>query len=111
MDIAGWVDPDCPYWSHRPRTQADWDAIVDEYGGRRPEPLRQALDVAADGGCKTIVVENRYVDADYRSEYSAFWSLRFQPPPGFARRMHFFGAELEDEHLHRLPEDHRYLGY
>ena len=27
--------------------------------------------------CKTVVVENRYIDADFRSDYSAFWSKRF----------------------------------
>jgi hypothetical protein len=111
MDLAGWVDPDRAYWSHRPRAGADWDALVDEYGGRRPGPLRQALRVAAESGCRTVVVENRYVDADYRSEYSAFWSSRFQPPPGFARRVHFFTADLTDDQLHALPSDSGYLGY
>ena len=65
----------------------------------------------AANGCATVVIENRYVDADYRSDFSAFWSLRFEPRTGFARRMHFFTKRVEEAELHALPEDHGYLGY
>ena len=60
-----------------------------------------------------MVVENRYVDADYRSEYTAFWSLKFDNQSPFARRFHFFAAELDEERIHQLPPDvaKSYLGY
>ncbi len=73
--------------------------------------LRRCLQVARDGGCQTIVIENRYVDADYRSEFSAYWSLKFAGRPGFTRRMHFFTADLEDDAIHTLPDNAGYLGY
>lgn len=106
-----WVDPDRHGWILHPSTQQDWDALLQEYGGIFPAPLEQVIKVVRDGGCRTVVVENRYVDLDYRSEFSAFWSLRFETPSGFARRLHFFRTELSDEHLHNLPADAEYLGY
>ena len=113
MDLAGWVSDDTPFWTRRPQTDSDWHSLAAEYGDD-PQllvPLRQCLQVARDGGCQTIVIENRYVDADYRSEFSAFWSLKFAGRPAFTRRMHFFVGELEDDAIHALPDDVGYLGY
>jgi hypothetical protein len=106
-----WVDPNTHGWVLHPREDADWDALVHEYGGDFPDPLQQVFRVARDGGCSTVVVENRYVDLDFRSEYSAFWSLRFESPPPFARRLHFFKAELQDEQIHAVDGKDGYLGY
>jgi len=107
-----WVEPNRHGWIIHPRDDAGWEALLREYGGDFPEPLQRVLQVARDGGCSTVVVENRYVDLDYRSEYSAFWSLRFESPSPFARRMHFFRAELRDEQIHALDEAAAgYLGY
>lgn len=63
------------------------------------------------GGCRTVIVENRYVDGDFRSEFSAFWSRRFDGVPAFARRLHFFTTEIRDNELHALPDNSGYLGY
>lgn len=109
--MSDWVDPDSHGWVLHPRETADWQALIDEYGGSHPRPFERVLEVARENGCKTVVVENRYVDLDYRSEYSAFWSLRFQSPPAFGRRLHFFSAHLDDETMHRLPDEAGYLGY
>ena len=109
MDLSGWVSETHAFWTHRPDDDAAWDALANEYGGH--QVLRQCLRVARDGGCKTVIVENRYVDADYRSEFSAFWSLKFAGRPGFARRMHFFAEEIADEEVSALSSDAAYLGY
>lgn len=59
------------------------------------------------------MIENRYVDVDYRSEYTAFWSLKFDNQSPFTRRFHFFAADLEEEQIHDLSKDVKeaYLGY
>lgn len=106
-----WVEPNTHGWVIHPRTETDWDVLLSEHGGDAPEPLRQILQVARDGGCRTVVIENRYVDLDYRSEYSAFWSLRFESPPPFARRLHFFTSDIRDEELHKVDDSAGYLGY
>jgi hypothetical protein len=112
--VRPWVDPDKSYWLYRPRSEEDWKRLASEYTeDDERRPLNQVLDVAELGGCRTVVIENRYIDVDYRSEYSAFWSLKFDNQSPFARRFHFFGADLDEERLHRLtPEEaDSYLGY
>jgi hypothetical protein len=111
MDLATWVDLDTHGWVVEPKTNADWDALAGEYGGNNTTPFTQVLRVVRDSGCRSVVVENRYVDLDYRSEYSAFWSHRFGATPAFARRLHFFTSVVKDERLHDLPADAGYLGY
>jgi hypothetical protein len=111
VPIRPWVDLDRPGWLLAPRTDDDWRRLAVEYVGERDSPLDQIFKVVRAGGCKTIVVENRYVDLDYRSEYSAFWSMKFDGQSPFARRFHFFSTELSEDGLHRLPENHGYLGY
>jgi hypothetical protein len=108
---APWVDPDSHGRIWAPRSAADWRLILEEYGGTRPTPLSAILDVVRRSGCRTIVDENRYVDLDYRTEYSKFWSQRFDELPAYARRLHFFSIELDDDDLHKIPNETGYLGY
>src|SRR5690242_2788559 len=103
--MAAWVDPDVHGWVHHPRRPGDWDALLGQFGGRKGQPLERVLEVARAHRCRTIVEENRYVDPDYRSEYSAFWSQRFPATPAFARRLHFFRRVVRDEDLHAIPTD------
>lgn len=105
-----WV-PDTHGWVKSLRTDADWSALADEYGASAGRPLARVFDVARSARCRTVIVENRYVDADYRSEYSAFWSQRFESTSAFTHRLHFFRKELSDDSLHRLPRNPGYLGY
>lgn len=109
-----WVDPDKAFWLLRPRSEEDWNGLARAYtDDDERHPLNQVLDIARKGGCRTVVVENRYVDVDYRSEYSAFWSKKFDSQSPFARRLHFFAADLDEDRLHRLRDDEAtsYLGY
>ncbi|HEX8753777.1 MAG TPA: hypothetical protein VF731_10215 [Solirubrobacterales bacterium] len=105
-----WV-PDTHGWTYRPRSDAEWLDISAAYGAGPGSPLARVLGVAREGGCRTVVVENRYIDVDYRSEYSAFWSLKFDARSPFCHRLHFFTAELDDDALFRLPKAPGYLGY
>lgn len=109
MRLNGKVDEKRAFWTHRPVTDADWRRILARYGGS-PE-LHRCLDVAAQAGCRTIVVENRYVDADYRSEYSSHWSLKFASRPAFTWRMHFFADRIPNKEIPLLNEERDYLGY
>lgn len=74
-------------------------------------PLHRCLEVARQCEAKTAVIETRYIDQDYRSEYSAFYSKAFASLPDSTHRVHFFGAALTAELLWRLPKEHNYLGY
>ena len=109
--MAPWVDPDTHGWVLHPATDADWDKLRDFYGEPADGPLDNVFKAARANRCRTVVVENRYVDPDYRSEYSAFWSHRFPDRPAFARRLHFFRRTLAEADIHRLPAKPGYLGY
>lgn len=118
MDRQRWVQPDKPFVIYRPRRQAHWDKLRDRYfaalpeADRRDSPLHRTLKIARELGCRTVVAEQRYNDADYRSEYSAFWSLRFSDPPSFTHRLHFFGTDVADDAVCRVdPATCDYLGY
>ncbi|WP_211278727.1 hypothetical protein, partial [Mycobacterium lacus] len=57
------------------------------------------------------MVETRYLDIDYRSEFSAYYSRQFADVPDSAHRLHFFGRQLEPQSLWRLGNEHDYIGY
>lgn len=111
---APWVSPTSSADIIRPASEADWADFVSSYAdptGASDAPFSRVIEVAREAGCRTIVVEYRYIDVDFRGEHSAFWSLRFEVPSPFTRRLHFFKAELQPSQLHQLPEDSGYLGY
>lgn len=118
MDASTWEGPD-PGELRVLGSPADWDALAREYGDRLADrgepahmgPFRRCLQVAQEGGALSLVIETRYVDLDYRSEYSSFYSRGFLTPPNTAHRLHFFRAPLRVEQLADLPEDAGYVGY
>lgn len=118
MDQATWEAPD-PGELRVLGSPADWDALVDEYADRLADggdpahmgPFRRCLEVAREGGATSVVIETRYIDIDYRSEYSSYYSRGFRAPPSSAHRLHFFRAPLRGEQLADLPDDAGYLGY
>ncbi len=75
------------------------------------KPFRQILDVVRSRGCSTVVIEHRYIDRDYLSEYSSFWSGRFNDHRPETKRIHFFKTSFAVEDLLFLPKDPGYLGY
>src|ERR1700691_2648577 len=74
-------DPDAPgHWA--------WFAHQLGAGAVRHymRPLETVLEVAREQGCSCVVVEERYLDLDYRSEYSLFWSRRVESHASVAKR-------------------------
>lgn len=111
MRIGDWNEPD-PAEVHHPVTDADWDAALSRYTGSLNDlPLRRCIEVARDSGATTLVVETRYLDIDYRSEYSAFYSKQFADIPDSAHRLHFFRGRLTRRTLWRLGTKSGYIGY
>ena len=108
-----WEDPD-PVDVVSLRGGSDWMDLRSRYDpnllGR---PLERCLEVARANRAKTVVIETRYIDLDYRSEYSSFFSKTFAEIPDTAHRLHFFKAELQPEEIAALSSAARrgYLGY
>lgn len=97
-----------------PNVDGHWSWLLSYIGEGFVEealgPLGHILEIVRSRGCRSVVIEHRYTDADYRSEYSAFWSERFEDRPAHAARLHFFEAILSPEQLCDLPGC-EYLGY
>ena len=108
-----WEDPD-PVDVVSLRGEGDWTDLRSRYDpnllGR---PFERCLEVAKANRAKTVVIETRYIDLDYRSEYSSFFSKTFAEIPDTAHRLHFFKAEVQPEKIVELPPATRrgYLGY
>lgn len=48
-------------------------------------------------GCKTIITELDYVDADYLDDYASFYSKSFDRIPSRCRRLHLFSCDISAE--------------
>lgn len=108
MMSDGWESPDPA--AVLALTDDGWSRLEDQYG-RGSRPFRRCLEIARSGGARTAVIETRYIDLDYRSEYSAFYSRTFASAPDSAVRLHFFERQLDAAMVAELPEDCGYLGY
>lgn len=108
--MSGWEEPD-PAEVIALKTQEDWAALRSRYAPSRDRPLERCLAVAQANSASTVVVETRYIDSDYRSEFSAFHSKTFAPVADTTHRLHFFRSAVRGEHLGCLPDDPGYLGY
>lgn len=85
------------------------------YEGIDPSLFHALIHRARDAGARTVVAEHRYLDADYRSEHSAFYSTTFRRYPSIAHRLHFFSdlrtrADHPPSRPSAFPQS-TYLGY
>src|SRR5947209_4121335 len=111
MRLRDWNDPD-PAEVFHPTNDAEWAAALDRYRGSVNDmPLLRCIEVARSLGARTLIVETRYLDLDYRSEFSAYYSRQFADVPDSAHRLHFFRQRITARSLWRLASKAGYLGY
>ena len=109
----GWEDPD-PADVVPLLASQDWDDLRSRYEPNLlRRPFERCLEIAQAGGAQSVVIETRYVDLDYRSEYSSFFSKTFAEIPDTTHRLHFFDTDLSTEDLADLSDRTQagYLGY
>lgn len=109
-------DPQQPVISvFNPEGADDWSALIPLVAGpvldEAHGTVEHILNTVRSRDCRTIVLEHRYLDPDYRSEYSAFWSGRFEDRPPQAKRAHFFSSELDAVEIPQMDRLDGYLGY
>jgi hypothetical protein len=72
-----------------------WDELTAFYtGGVDCAPLERVVAVAREHGVRSVVVEQRHLDADWRSEHAAFHGRLFRRHPSVAHRWHLFTADV-----------------
>lgn len=87
-----------------------WDELAAFYAGDVPSaPLDRVIGLAREHGVRSVVVEQRYLDRDWRSEHGAFHGQLFRRHPSVCHRWHLFTDEVPDD-LSRLDTD-AYRGY
>ena len=69
-----------------------------EVDGKDGTTLDNSLKLIADS-CQTVIVEKRYIDKDYRDEYSNFYSKTFQPYKNYCQRLHFFSVYIDKKEI------------
>lgn len=96
-----------------PTTSADaWDElrlVYSPYGHNGP--LERLIEIAEDLGVRAVVVERRYIDLDYRSEHSNFYSTTFLRYPSVCHRLHFFITDISEDLTDFANKGWAYRGY
>ena len=73
------------------------------------QQLDQVLEVMQAHPARTVVLEPRFFDRDYREEFATFYSRLFKAPPSTTTRLHFFADGRETVDAPALRSD-AYLG-
>lgn len=72
-----------------------WDYVADKYAAGDRPALQRIIEIGREHKIKSVLVERRYIDPDYRSEYARFYASMFRPYPATCHRLHFFTAKLK----------------
>ncbi len=60
-------------------------------------PLLRVIEIAIAHGVQSVLVETRYIDADWRSEHARFYTTTYTRYPSVAHRAHFFTRPLPSD--------------
>ena len=90
-----WSPDDEPASTRQISAAADWQALADFYTEGRPSPqLFRIFEIAEQHKVRSVLIEHRYIDLDWRAEYSRFYSTTFRRYPSVCHRLHFFTKPL-----------------
>ncbi len=86
-----------------------WGQLEDYYtSGAGNAPLNRIFTIAKAHGVKSVVIERRYIDLDWRSEHAHFYGHNFQRYPSVCHRLHFFADHVPgDLNLDGLEDSYR----
>lgn len=79
-----------------------WRQLRKLSGGLLDQQDERILKSCLEGVARSAVVEHEYIDKDYRSAYSGFYSKKFSRLPSRAKRIHFFDVPLRKADLFAL---------
>lgn len=81
-------------WNYIRSFYAPPDPTRGRGGQERNRPLERIIEIAKEHAVKSVLIERRYIDMDYRSEHSHFYSTTFRRYPSVSHRLHFFARAL-----------------
>lgn len=92
-----WASEDEPGEVIDVSTDAGWELIRDRYSEPVSQPLERIVEIAKAHGVQSVVVEYRYIDADWRNEHAHFYGGTFRRYPSVTHRLHFFAAPVSSD--------------
>ncbi|WP_420639943.1 hypothetical protein [Candidatus Poriferisocius sp.] len=109
--FGGWTPADEPPAVLHDATELSfWDHFIAFYSrGRGNQPLERIAELAREHSVRSVVIEPRYIDVDWRSEHSEFYSTTFRRYASVCHRAHFFTGPVDPE-FHSFSQD-EYIGY
>jgi hypothetical protein len=91
-----WTPDDSPGSVHDMSRPEAWERLANFYGGGKTNyPLERIIQIARAHGVRSVVVERRYIDLDWRSEHACFYGHKFERFPSVCHRLHFFTEHLK----------------
>jgi hypothetical protein len=110
--FLSWTPDDIPAKIVDTRAGMGFDLLRNIYTPDEPvSAFERVLEIAQAHGVQSVVVEQRYIDVDYRSDFSNFHSTTFRRYPSITHRLHFFKTMVPNnlQHLDSLQD--QYVGY
>lgn len=92
----------------------EWDSFWNKYRSKfeREIPIKNIRNLLVSQNCISVIVEDEYVDIDYRNEFSTLYSKSFKKYEHFSKRLHFFKKKITPETIKSAKSDQQgYLGY
>lgn len=84
--------------------------LTDMFGS--DAPIKRIFQIVLSQGCRSVLVESRYKDEIYKSEYDSFYSKLFKKYSSKTQRLHFFSAEISDKDIAKIGDfQAQYLGF
>lgn len=111
LTIDEWARNDEPGEIIDVRDGSGWDLLRGRYADDIDAPLERIIEIAIDHGVETIVVEFRYIDADWRSEHDHFYGSTFRRYPSICHRLHFFASVVSANFDGLADHAEAYRGY
>lgn len=90
---------------------AGWDFIRARYTEGVSPQLERIIEIAVDHGVQSVIIENRYIDSDWRSEHAHFYGTTFRRYPSVCHRLHFFAAQVSADFAELPALSDAYRGY
>ncbi len=106
-----WASADEPGEVIDVSSDAGWELIRDRYAEPASAPLDRILEIAKAHGVQSVIVEYRYIDADWRNEHEHFYGGTFRRYPSVAHRLHFFAAPVSADFAELGELGDLYRGY
>lgn len=75
-------------------TGSDWTTLAEHLGGAGNRVVKSILHHLVTVGCVSYLIESRYIDRDYSSDYRRFYAQTFRTYDRHCKRVHFFAEDI-----------------